>query len=123
MNVAVEAREGRALLKLPGGIDLQSEIAASDLPSGETFRLGLRAEAIRLDPQGTMPGKVEVVERLGDRTHVHTRIADDTIIVAEDVGMSQAAPGDRIALRLDAAQAHLFDAQGRGYRAHAARRA
>ena len=74
-------------------------------------------------PKGVLAGKVEVVERLGDRTHLHVRLADNAMLVAEDAGMSRAAPGDAVNLRLDGAQAHLFDAQGRGYRAVAEARA
>jgi multiple sugar transport system ATP-binding protein len=119
LPVAVAGRNGRAQLTLVGGMPLVTGIALADLPANESFRLGIRAEAVRLDGQGALPGKVEVVERLGDRTHLHVRLSDDSTIIAEDVGASRAAPGDAVNLRIDPDQAHLFDAQGRGYRAAA----
>ena len=119
LPVSVTGEGGRALLTLPSGAQLRTSIALADLPSGEAMRLGIRAEAIRLDSEGSLPGKVEVVERLGDRTHLHVRLPDDSTLVAEDVGHSRAAPGDAVALRIDPDRAHLFDAQGRGYRAAA----
>jgi multiple sugar transport system ATP-binding protein len=117
LPVAIASKEGRAELTLAGGALLSTSIPLDDLPADETFRLGMRAEAIRLDSQGALPGKVEVVERLGDRTHCHVRLSDGSTVIAEDVGNSRAAPGDAVNLRLDPDQAHLFDAQGRGYRA------
>ena len=118
LPVTVAAQDGRALLTLAGGAELATHIGLEDLPSGEDLRLGIRAEAIRIDAAGALPGKVEVVERLGDRTHLHVRLADDSTLIAEDVGHSRAAPGDAVHLRIDPGQAHLFDAQGRGYRAN-----
>jgi multiple sugar transport system ATP-binding protein len=117
LPVTLADEGGRARLTMAGGVPLSTSIALEDLPGKETFRLGIRAEALRLDSQGSLPGKVEVVERLGDRTHLHVRLADDSIVIAEDVGNSRAAPGDAVRLRMDPEQAHLFDAQGRGYRA------
>jgi multiple sugar transport system ATP-binding protein len=120
LPVGVSGQADYALLALASGAQLQTGIRIADLPSGVTMRLGIRAEAIRLDAAGSLPGKVEVVERLGDRTHVHVRLADDATLVAEDIGASRAAPGDAVRLRLDPEQAHLFDPEGRGYRAGAA---
>ena len=119
LPVTVSDANGQALLTLASGAALETAIPVRDLPTGETFRLGIRAEAVRADPQGALAGKVEVVERLGDRTHLHVRLANNSMLVAEDAGMSRAAPGDTVYLRLDASAAHLFDAQGRGYRARA----
>lgn len=117
LPVGVAGESGCAMLTLAGGARLATRIALADLPSREGMRLGIRAEAIRLDDQGALSGGVEVVERLGDRTHLHVRLADDSTLIAEDVGHSRASPGDAVRLRIDSDQAHLFDAQGRGYRA------
>jgi multiple sugar transport system ATP-binding protein len=119
LPVSIAGQGAAALITLASGVELQTHIAREDLPAGAPMRLGIRAEAIRLDSEGSLPGKVEVVERLGDRTHLHVRLADDSTLIAEDVGHSRAAPGDSVKLRVDADQAHLFDAEGRGYRAKA----
>jgi multiple sugar transport system ATP-binding protein len=119
LPVSVADQGAAALITLAGGVALQTDIARKDLPSAGPMRLGIRAEAIRLDAEGALPGTVEVVERLGDRTHLHVRLADDSTLIAEDVGHSRAAPGDSVKLRVDPGQAHLFDAEGRGYRAKA----
>ena len=116
---AVADAGGLATLTLANGSAVNANIATKALAAGESYRLGIRAEAVRVDPQGTLEGKIEVVERLGDRTHLHVRLEDGTTIVAEASGRSRAAPGEAVKLRLEGLQAHLFDAQGRGYSAYA----
>jgi multiple sugar transport system ATP-binding protein len=115
LPVELTDEAGFATLKLASGLTLATQIATKALTPGAAHRLGIRAEAVRADPQGALPGKVEVVERLGDRTHLHVRVDDATIVIAEDAGMSRVSPGDPIRLQIDPARAHLFDPQGRGY--------
>jgi multiple sugar transport system ATP-binding protein len=112
------SRDGAyAALTLASGSKLTTHVASKDIRDAGAFRLGIRAEAVRVDPAGLIPGEVEVVERLGDRTHLHVRLADGSTIIAEDVGASRAAPGDDVKLRLDPAEAHLFDDRGAAYHA------
>jgi multiple sugar transport system ATP-binding protein len=42
-------------------------------------------------------------------------LSDGSRIVAEDAGVSAVRPGDAIGLTIDAAAAHLFDADGHGH--------
>ncbi len=114
---------GFAALTLANGAVLETGIPVHALAAAETYRLGIRAEAVRVDSHGGLDGEVEVVERLGDRTHLHVRLPDGASIVAEAPGGSRATPGDAVKLRLDGSQAHLFDAQGKGYSAHPGDRA
>ncbi|NHT75450.1 carbohydrate ABC transporter ATP-binding protein (CUT1 family) [Rhizobium sp. PP-F2F-G38] len=100
---------------LPNGAQLTTTIRADGVTAGEQT-LGIRAEAVRRADAGavnTMPGRVEVLERLGDRTLLYVRLKDGGMIVAEDIGMSRVAIGDEIALVLDGTRTHLFDAEGR----------
>jgi multiple sugar transport system ATP-binding protein len=118
---ATVSRDGAfADLAFAGGATLKTRIPSSLLPAARAFRLGIRAEAVRVDPNGLVPGKVEVVERLGDRTHLHVRLADGSTLIAEDAGASRAARGDEVRLRLDPAEAHLFDDTGAAFHAEEA---
>jgi multiple sugar transport system ATP-binding protein len=114
LPVTISEAAGFARARLPNGFELATRIPASGLPA-TPLRLGIRAEAIRADTAGTLTGQIEVVERLGDRTHLHVRLADGATLVAEDKGASQAAPGNEARLRVEAEAAHLFDADGRAY--------
>jgi multiple sugar transport system ATP-binding protein len=111
-----------AALTFADGAKLATHISSKALPATGVFRLGIRAEAVRVDPAGPVPGKVEVVERLGDRTHLHVRLADGSNLIAEDVGGSRASPGDELSLRLDSAEVHLFDETGAAFHAQEAAR-
>ena len=62
----------------------------------------------------TVGSKVELVERLGERTLVYARLSDGQPITAEDDGDSRVKIGDRVPLEIDGASAHVFDAAGTG---------
>jgi multiple sugar transport system ATP-binding protein len=116
LPVTVSEAGGYARAELGNGFGIETGIPARALPAAP-LRLGIRAEAVRVDAQGPLTGRIEVVERLGDRTHLHVRLADGATLVAEDRGASAAAPGEEARLRVEARSAHLFDAEGRAYHA------
>ena len=58
---------------------------------------------------------MDLVERLGERTLIYARLADGHAVTAEDVGHSRVKIGDKISLKIDGSQAHVFDASGAGY--------
>jgi multiple sugar transport system ATP-binding protein len=60
-------------------------------------------------------GKVDLVERLGERTLVYARLADGQPITAEDEAYSRVKIGDDIPLAIDGAAAHVFGPDGTGY--------
>ena len=116
--LAVQTRDrgGLASTVLGDGSIIDTDVPMINLPAGD-LRVGIRAEAIHVRPDGALPGKVEVVERLGDRTHLHVRLMDGSTLVAEDKGISQVKPGDTVRLSVEGATAHLFDADGLAYHA------
>jgi multiple sugar transport system ATP-binding protein len=103
-----------AKLKLGDGSMVETKVPGEDLPAGAELRLGLRPEAVRVAPQGTK-AKVELVERLGERTLVYARLTDGEAITAEDEGDSAIKIGDEVTLSIDGAAAHVFDADGIGH--------
>ena len=92
----------------------------SGLPETVFTEIGIRPEALTVDPDGGTEATATVVERLGERTLVYAHLTDGTQVIAQDVGLSRVQPGDRIRLRFDPGALHLFDADGRAY--HAAER-
>jgi multiple sugar transport system ATP-binding protein len=111
-----EGRSGLARAALAGGATIDTEVPLAALPASPAWRLGVRAEAVKVVAPGTglVDAKVEFVERLGDRTLVYLRLADGAAITAEDAGTSRAAMGDAVGLALDGA-VHLFDAEDRAH--------
>ena len=62
-----------------------------------------------------MIAKVELVERLGERSIVYGRLKNGLAITAEDSGQSMIAVGDTVPLTIDGERAHLFGPDGTGY--------
>ncbi|WP_281268945.1 ABC transporter ATP-binding protein [Sphingomonas gilva] len=107
---------GATLVTLADGTKLQTAVSMAGLAPGDTT-IGLRAEHVRVAEGGAVEARARVVERLGERTLVHVELADGSPLVAEDAGISQARAGDTVRLAINAAAAHLFDADGRGHHA------
>ena len=106
-----------AALKLGDGSVVETRVPRDRLPKEGALRLGLRPEAVRVGgrSKATTKAKVELVERLGERTLVYARMADGLAITAEDEGYSRVAIGDEVPLMIDGAAAHVFGPNGAGY--------
>ena len=106
---------GPATVRLPAGIEIATRVPRDGLGAG--LSLGLRPEHVTVAAPGTgtLDAEAVLVERLGDRTHVHTRLADGAEVIAQDAGFSAVRPGDRVGLAIDGQAAHLFDADGNGH--------
>jgi len=59
--------------------------------------------------------KVELVERLGERSIIYGRLKNGLAITGEDIGMTEVKVGDEVPLTIDARRAHLFGPDGTGY--------
>jgi multiple sugar transport system ATP-binding protein len=104
---------GRTTVRLPDGSVVATRIPSAMLPKSGEFTLGVRAEHV-LPGQGS-PARVDVVERLGERTLVYAVAGDGSTIVYDEPGDVAPAIGDRVDLTIDPEYVHLFDAEGRAY--------
>ncbi|MCD2365540.1 ABC transporter ATP-binding protein [Sulfitobacter mediterraneus] len=111
-----EGQGGRAVAVLPDGSQIATAVPMADLGAGP-HRLGLRAEACRLDQKGPIHGQIDIVEHLGDHTNLHLRLPDGSALVAETDGQSTAGAGDDIKLSVAPDRLHLFDADGTAHHA------
>lgn len=117
LNAEITSENGFAKARFDDGTTLQTGIETAPLPEGP-MKLGIRAEGVKCvyDPaKATTQGTVDVLERLGDRTLLYTRLSDGSVVVAEDIGLSRAAIGDTVHLAFDGYACHLFDADGKAY--------
>ncbi len=105
-----------AVVRLGDGTQIKTKVPREGLPDG-ALQVGLRPEHVRVAAQGKTAAEVELVERLGERTLVYTRLADGLAVTAEDSGDSRARIGDKVGLTIDGGGAHLFDAEGIGHHA------
>jgi multiple sugar transport system ATP-binding protein len=122
IDAAISAGDGGfAQATLAGGSKVATRIDVASLPRDGAFRIGVRAEEIEVvaPDAGEVQGQAQVVERLGDRTLVHVKLADGSTVVAEDIGTSRVAVGDGVGLNFREARVHLFDQTGKAYHAAA----
>jgi multiple sugar transport system ATP-binding protein len=105
---------GRLQVRLACGEMLATGVPASGIAQGAGVTVGLRPEHVSLALPGTggLEAKVELVERLGDRTFLYTRLADGSEIIACAPGFSAVRPGETVSLAIDAGAAHIFAADG-----------
>jgi len=106
---------GCVVVRLPDGTSLPTAIASSELPRAPHLTLGVRAEHV--EPGSGTPVRVDVVERLGERTLVYALAADGSTIVYDEPGNVAPGIGERLDLAIDPAHVHLFDGDGRAYHA------
>ncbi|MEY2655142.1 MAG: hypothetical protein RLZZ524_2170 [Pseudomonadota bacterium] len=92
-----------------------------DVPSGGY--VGLRPEDVMLTPAadaanlpGTLPGTVRLVEALGAETLIYVATDAGAQLVSRLASRTPLHSGDRVAIAINAGNAHRFDAQGRAAR-------
>lgn len=101
--------------RLPDG----SLVALPGAPAGDWSEMGVRPEALTVVAEGgDTSGRVFVLERLGERTLVHVRLAGGTQVIAQDVGLSTVEPGSEVQLKFNGSALHLFDKDGSAWHAH-----
>lgn len=105
----------KAKVQLGDGTIVQTEVARDGLPSGN-IEIGLRPEHVRVAKDGTgAAAKVELVERLGERSIIYARLGDGLPITGEDIGLSELRVGEIVPLKIEGERAHLFGPDGTGY--------
>jgi multiple sugar transport system ATP-binding protein len=111
-----------ARVRLGDGAEVETRVRRDGLPKSGPVQLGLRPEMVAVAAAGsaTTDARVELVERLGDRTLVYGVLADGLEVIAQDEGGSRLQVGDKVGLRMDGAAAHLFGPDGAAFHAESA---
>jgi multiple sugar transport system ATP-binding protein len=111
--------DGRAVVTVPGGLSITTRVPVAGLPA-QGLVLGVRPENLKVAEAGPLRGRVELVEFLGERTLAHLKLEGDTpLIVTVPAGVSPRL-GSHVAVSVDVAEAHLFDAEARAHHAQEA---
>ncbi|MDX3924334.1 MAG: sn-glycerol-3-phosphate ABC transporter ATP-binding protein UgpC [Shinella sp.] len=99
-------------VELPHGGSMTIAVRPNGLAPGDKAILGIRPEHLRISPQGQFKGKANLVERLGSLTILHVDVADALTLVVQAEGEDTTPLHGELALSVDAASCHLFDAEG-----------
>ncbi len=104
--------DGTTVVRVPGGsIALGDDQAAIGRGLG-SVTVGLRPEALALDPEGSFEATVILVEVLGAEVHVIASLADGTrFVVRQDAERRRPDLAEGIRVTPDPRRTHLFDAE------------
>jgi multiple sugar transport system ATP-binding protein len=111
------AEGGKVTASLAGGTVIRTQVEAAGIDLTSPLVVGLRPEHIRVGDsgEGRLKARVEMVERLGERTLVYLKSHDGTALTAEASGDSPVQMGDEVGLQLSEASAHIFDKDDQGH--------
>ena len=98
---------------LVGGARIVVPVEAGAARIEDPVTLGLRPEALKLDPAGPLAGKVRLVERLGGLTLLHVDLDQDGPVIVQIEGSDGTAAHQRVTLQVDPAVCQVFDQTGR----------
>jgi multiple sugar transport system ATP-binding protein len=116
----VRAEADHAVVEVRGE-QVNVAVDASSAAAGAEVSLGIRPEHLVVDAEADtsspLHATLQHVERLGDASLLYLSVQPDApLITARVEGAAGHAPGERITLRLRAAQCHLFDHTGKAFR-------
>ena len=78
------------------------------LQPGQSVQLGIRPEHLSVVPGGALNAVVDIVEPMGNETHLSCSADSTELRLVEDAAVTF-RPGDRVSLGFDASKAHVFD--------------
>jgi multiple sugar transport system ATP-binding protein len=97
---------------LPGGGRITVPVQAGTAATGTSVTIGIRPEALRVDPAGQLSGAVRLVERLGGLTLLHATLEGGQAVIVQIEGSNATRAHDRIPLSVEGAACHLFGLDG-----------
>ncbi len=96
-------------LKLRDGTLLDFTHDGERLQPGEPLTLGLRPDMLKVSPEGKIPGRVAMVERLGNETLIYVSTSSDAQpLTVSRTGQFDVSIGDEVKLSVDELRAHFF---------------
>jgi ABC-type sugar transport system ATPase subunit len=106
----VSVTEDMAVLALNGGSSLT--VHQGHLTPGERVTVGIRPEHIAIAPEGSILGRVELVEHLGGEVIAYLSIGMDQPLTVKFTSEIPIKVGDNLRLAVRGQGPSVFDAQG-----------
>ena len=107
-------RSGESVTLLADGVDIplpSRYTGALGQHQGDRLIVGVRPEHLDVktdSPAGTLTGKADVVEYLGNEELIHVRIGTNDVVALID-SSNRVRPGDDLSLKIELDKVHLFD--------------
>ena len=107
-------------VELKGGATATLDIATAPGDVGRSASFGVRPEDLRITSGGDFlfEGTVSIVEALGEVTLLYIEgLVEGEPIIAKIPGIQSVTRGDSVRFTADRSKLHLFDDEGKSYRA------
>jgi multiple sugar transport system ATP-binding protein len=106
----VEPKE--VLVSLPSGGTLSVPVVQENVQPGEPVTLGVRPDHVRVSAQGTITGRVELVEELGENHLLYVAAGQGRRLTLREPGDARHEVGSTVSLELTREFCHLFTRSG-----------
>jgi multiple sugar transport system ATP-binding protein len=100
------------LVSLPSGGTLAVPVAPAGIGPGEPVTLGVRPDHVRVSPQGSLKGRVELVEELGENHLLYVDVGQGRRLTVREPGDARHEMGSTVSLDLAREFCHLFNRSG-----------
>ncbi|MBM1173336.1 ABC transporter ATP-binding protein [Microvirga arabica] len=107
---------GEVLVSLPGGGTLSVPVQPDGVEAGEPVTLGIRPDHVRISPEGTLSGRVELVEELGENHLLYVDAGQGRRLTVREPGDARHEAGSTVSVDLARAFCHLFRGTGEALR-------
>ena len=106
LSGVAEAEAPSTVIQLAVGAAVS--VPGVSLQQGQSVQLGIRPEHLTATPGGALNAVVDIVEPMGNETHLSCSADNTELRLVEDASVTF-RPGDRVSLGFDASKAHVFD--------------
>ncbi|MBL0405484.1 sn-glycerol-3-phosphate ABC transporter ATP-binding protein UgpC [Microvirga aerilata] len=100
------------LVSLPSGGTLSVPVLPDGVQTGEAVTLGIRPDHVRVSPRGSVGGRVELVEELGENHLLYVDAGQGRRLTVREPGDARHEVGSTVSLDLAREFCHLFRRSG-----------
>ncbi|WP_201832308.1 ABC transporter ATP-binding protein [Microvirga zambiensis] len=100
------------LVDLPSGGTLAVPALPDGIRPGDSVTLGVRPDHVRIGPEGTLTGRVELVEELGENHLLYVDVGGGRRLTIREPGDARHMVGSTVTLDLARESCHLFRSSG-----------
>jgi multiple sugar transport system ATP-binding protein len=99
-------------VRLPNGSTISVPAASDGVKAGEAVTLGIRPDHIEVSAQGTLTGRIELVEELGENHLLYVDVGHGNRLTVRMPGDAHMKTGSEVTFTLSRESCHLFRQTG-----------
>ncbi|MCG7394485.1 sn-glycerol-3-phosphate ABC transporter ATP-binding protein UgpC [Microvirga sp. ACRRW] len=99
-------------VQLPNAGTITVPTSADGVRVGEAVTLGIRPDHVKASPQGTLTGRIELVEELGENHLLYVDVGQGQRLTIREPGDAHHEAGQQVSLSLAGESCHLFRESG-----------